>query len=217
MENSDITLIKNSLTYIEKDNFKISDIAQVISIYFKNELKKENKSTDIESIKSRIRRTFHKNWSDLNLIVIGKDKNNGAKIYKKEDCDYNIFDFDSSKEKEIISENNSFLVRKLFNYVKFLEKLDKSNIGMASDPAIIFYLFSVLNGYLKERYEDFVFDKNMSELLKLISGTLDVPEFFLLEDLKSRDIQYSEFFDFSVIDDSLGIKNNLLKELHNDK
>ena len=57
----------------------------------------------------------------------------------------------------------------------------------------------------------------MSELLKLISGTLDVPEFFLLEDLKSRDIQYSEFFDFSVIDDSLDIKNNLLKELHNDK
>ena len=179
MENSDITLIKNSLSYIEKDNFKISDIAEIISTYFKNELKKENKSTDIESIKSRVRRILSKNISEFNLIIIGKDKNNGAKIYQKEEDDFNIFDFEDSEEKEEYSKYDTFLIKKLSIYVSFLENLNKDNIGLASDLAIIFWMFSILNSYLKERYEDFVFEKNMSELLKLISGTLDVPEFMV--------------------------------------
>lgn len=217
MENSDITLIKNSLSYIEKDNFKISDIAEIISTYFKNELKKENKSTDIESIKSRVRRILSKNISEFNLIIIGKDKNNGAKIYQKEEDDFNIFDFEDSEEKEEYSKYDTFLIKKLSIYVSFLENLNKDNIGLASDPAIIFWMFSILNSYLKERYEDFVFEKNMSELLKLISGTLDVPEFIILKDLKLRNIKYSDLFDFSIIEDNLEIKNNLLKALNYDK
>ena len=217
MENSDITLIKNSLSYLEKDNFKISDIAEIISTYFKNELKKENKSTDIESIKSRVRRILSKNISEFNLIIIGKDKNNGAKIYQKEEDDFNIFDFEDSEEKEEYSKYDTFLIKKLSIYVSFLENLNKDNIGLASDPAIIFWMFSILNSYLKERYEDFVFEKNMSELLKLISGTLDVPEFIILKDLKLRNIKYSDLFDFSIIEDNLEIKNNLLKALNYDK
>lgn len=215
MKNSDIKLIEKSLSFIKKENLTSTDIADVINLKFKNELIKENKNTDYESIKSRVRRVLRDNFKEFNLKVIGKDEKNGAKIYKKEELDYfDFFDFDDDLEKEKDnSNNNELIIRKLLNEVSYLKNLDKENIGMASDAAIIFWIYNVLNDYLKEKYESSYIKETMQELLNLISSSLSFSELIILQDLKSKNIKNSEHFNISILDDKLNIENQILKEL----
>lgn len=217
MKNSDIELIKKSLLFIEKENFTSTDIAEVIHLNFKHELTKENKNTNYDSIKSRVRRVLRDNFNEFDLKVIGKDEKNGAKIYEKDDFDFFDFDDDLEEEEKDNLNKKQLIIRKLLNEVSYLKNLEHENIGMASDAAIIFWVYNLLNDYLQEKYESSYIEETMQELLNLISSSLTFSEAIILQNLKSKNIRNSEYFNFSISDDILNIENQILKELRNDK
>lgn len=223
MYNSDVELIIKSLLIINKEKIKVSDIAKIIIENFKKDLKKENKNIEIKSVKNRVRRILNKDLSLFDLILVGKESSNGANIYKKKTIKENIdlFDeFDFSDTGHVDNDevkSNQVVIKKLLNYIVFLKSLENKNIGMACDSAIIFWMFSVLNAYLRENYQDSVINPTMSELSKLISGSLKVPDFVILNDLKLRKVTHSDLFDFSILNDKLKIEEYLLQELNNDK